>query len=104
MRNQRFEEMIRVALALDNQYKDEDICDIVHFSQTWPSTCLGFSGIGGQSLTSAITSVVFKTDGKIDVLFGGRKAYTVPKMNQAFYDDLTKRYVKSVSESSVYMN
>lgn len=104
MRNQRFEEMIRVALSLDNQYKDEDVADIVHFSQTWGSTCLGFCGIGGQALTSAITSVVFRTDGKIDVLFGGRKAYTVPKMNQAFYDDLTKRYVKSVSESKVYMD
>lgn len=104
MRNQRFEEMIRVALALDNQYRDEDIADVVHFSQTWGSTCLGFGGFGGQTLTSAITSVVFKADGKIDVLFGGRKAYTVPKMNQAFYDDLNKRYVKSVSESVVYMN
>ena len=69
MRNQIFEEMVSLALALDNQYKDEDIADIVHFSQTWESTCLGFGGIGGQALTSAITSVIFKTDGKIDVFF-----------------------------------
>ena len=35
MRNQIFEEMVSLALAMDNQYKDEDIADIVHFSQTW---------------------------------------------------------------------
>lgn len=68
------------------------------------STCLGFGGIGGQALTSALTSVIFKTDGKIDVFFGGRKAYTIPKMNQTFYDDLNKRYLKSVRESKVYMD
>lgn len=104
MRSARFEEMIRVALALDNQYRDENIGDVVHFSQMWGSTTLGFGGIGGQALTSAITSVIFRNDGKIDVLFGGRKAYTVPKMNQAFFDDLSKRCLKSVSESSVYRN
>ena len=104
MRNQIFEEMVSLALALDNQYKDEDIADIVHFSQTWESTCLGFGGIGGQALTSALTSVIFKTDGKIDVFFGGHKAYTIPKMNQTFYDDLNKHYLKSVRESKVYMD
>ena len=104
MRNQIFEEMVSLALALDNQYKDEDIADIVQFYQTWGSTCLGFGGIGGQALTSALTSVIFKTDGKIDVFFGGRKAYTIPKMNQTFYDDLNKRYLKSVRESNVYMD
>lgn len=104
MRSSSFEEMIRVALALDNQYKEGDFWDVVHFSQTWGSTALGFGGIGGQAMTSALTSVIFRNDGKIDVLFGGRKAYTVPKMNQAFFDDLSKRCLKSVSESSVYKN
>ena len=103
MRNQIFEEMVSLALALDNQYKDEDIADIVQFYQTWGSTCLGFGGIGGQALTSALTSVIFKTDGKIDVFFGGRKAYTIPKINKKLNKDLNKRYLKSVQESNDYM-
>ena len=103
MKSEKFEEIIRVALALDNYYKNNEIRDIVQFSQTWSSTALGFGGVGGDMLTSAITSVVFKQDGKIDVFFGRRKAYTIPKITQSFVDDLNKRYLRPVSESSVYM-
>lgn len=103
MKNNNFEEIIRVALVLDNYYKSDEICDIIQFSQTWGNTALGFDGIGCDMITSSITSVIFKNDGKIDVFFGRKKAYTVPKMNQFFLDDLNKHYLRPVRESSVYM-
>lgn len=104
MKNKIFEGMNHISVILDNYYESDKVVDSVHFSQTWADTSLGFGMFGGQAFTSALTSVIFLDDGKIDVWFAGQKAYTVPRMNQAFFEDLSKRWLKSVHESIVYMN
>lgn len=48
------------------------------FPQAWPSTALGFGGMGGQAITTAQTYVVL--DNQSDdalVYFGARYAYTL---------------------------
>lgn len=45
------------------------------YPQTWPSTTLGFSGIGGSMMTTAPTTAI-EADGKIYVFFGRSFAYS----------------------------
>lgn len=97
----KLQERITVALFLDNQYKNDVVEDIWQFDQTWPSTALGFSGCGGDCMTSALTSVVLKTDGTVDVYFSTRKAYT-KKLSQKIMDDVRKFRMASVMDSHVY--
>lgn len=68
-----------------------DDCEVVMFPQTWPSTALGFGGIGGQAFTSAYTVVVScDMAGAAAVYFGGRFAYLVEhaRQNEAFRQDV----------------
>lgn len=97
----KLQERITVALFLDNRYKDDDITDIWQFDQTWSSTALGFNGCGGDCLTTALTSVVLKTDGNVDVYFGTRKAYT-KKISQKIMEDVRKFRMVSVMDSHIY--
>lgn len=97
----KLQERITIALFLDNIYNNDDIADIWQFDQTWGSTALGFNGIGGSALTSALTSVVLKTDGNVDVYFGTRKAYT-KKISQKIMDDVRKFQMASVMDSHIY--
>lgn len=97
----KLQERITVALFLDNRYINDVVEDIWQFDQTWGSTALGFNGIGGSALTSALTSVVLKTDGTVDVYFGTRRAYT-KKMSQKIMDDVQKFQMASVMDSHVY--
>lgn len=102
MKNQIHEDLLKIAMCLDNIYKEEDIADEIHFRQTWGSTCLGFGGCGGDCMTSAYTSVIVKHDGSADVLFNGRKAYSVKNMNDNFKHDLLSRYMKPVYDIESY--
>ena len=48
------------------------------FPETWPSTSLGFGGMGGQALTTAQTVVVCDGIGRAAVYWGGRFGREVP--------------------------
>lgn len=72
----------------------EDHCEIFHFQQCWPSTALGFGGIGGQAFTNAYTTVVLGPLGDACVYFGGRLAYQIQKPNQRFLNDLASHQMK----------
>ena len=67
----------------------EDELQVYHFPQTWGSTALGFGGVGGQAFTTAYTTVVMDHIAAA-VYFGGRLAYVIPEVNQAFMEDLAR--------------
>ena len=61
------------------------------FLQTWGSTALGFGGIGGQSITSAYTTVIQNDNlGYAAVFFGNIMAYIVQHPNDKFWEDVRK--------------
>lgn len=95
------EDLITSSLRIDNQENPRDIVDVVAFVQTWGSTALGFNGIGGNAMTPAITTIVYKSSGVADVFFAGRKAYSC-KVNSVFQEDVAKRCMASVSNKSKY--
>ena len=72
---------------LANRRPREDDVEVAHFAQTWGSTALGFGGMGGSAMTSAYTTVV-TCNGAAAVYFAGRHAYSIPKYNNAFIDDV----------------
>ena len=73
------------------------------FTQTWPSTALGFSGWGGQSITSARTYVFIPVvkDEDCIVYFAGEYAYSVP-YSDVFMEDVRKNNMASVSKRGKY--
>lgn len=73
------------------------------FEQTWGSTALGFGGIGGQAITSAITYVFIPIgiNQKCFVYFAGRFAYAVD-YSEKFMSDVLKCNVAAVYESGKY--
>lgn len=95
------EDLVTSSLRIDNQENPREVIDIVAFSQTWGNTALGFNGVGGDAMTPAITTIVYKTGGIADVFFAGRKAYSC-KVNEAFQKDVTRRCMASVNEKSKY--
>lgn len=68
------------------------------FEQTWGSTALGFSGAGGQAITSANTYVFIPNgiDQFCFVYFAGRFAYTVP-YSDVFMEDVKKQSMEPLS-------
>lgn len=101
MKIQRLQERIAVALVLDNIYKEDDIVDIWQFDQSWPSTALGFNACGGDMITSALTSVILRVDGKVDVYFSTKKAYTM-KMSPALMEDIRRFRMEPVMNAHKY--
>lgn len=101
MKVMKLRERIAVALFLDNIYENDDIMYIWQFDQTWESTALGFNSYGGNTFTSALTSVILKTDGWVDVYFNTKKAYT-KKMTQKLMEDVYRTRMESVMNSHVY--
>lgn len=74
------------------------------FPQTWGSTALGFSGIGGQAMTSAYTTVVTEDYlGYCGVFFGNRLAYIIKNPKQRFFEDLANHNMRPVREKGVYL-
>ena len=80
----------------------EDMIQMYAFPQTWGSTSLGFGGMGGQSITDALTVVVFGPMGDACVYFAGRLAYHIKRPSQAFYEDMSKHRMRSVTDCKVY--
>lgn len=73
------------------------------FPQVWGSTSLGFSGIGGQAMTEAYTTVIIdRVSDQAGVFFNERLAYIVTNPNKRFYEDLGNFDIKSVGETDVY--
>ena len=87
-----------------NGYSIDDVDAIEIFEQMWGSTALGFGGMGGQAMTSAMTYVVIPeyADGPAYVYFGGRFAYEVKNFNERFKEDIRKGRMASVAERGRY--
>ena len=82
----------------------DNVFEIQMFEQIWGSTALGFGGMGGQAMTSAMTYVVFQdSDGPAYVYFGGRLAYKVDSFNERFEEDIRRHKMASVAERGRYL-
>lgn len=68
------------------------------FPQSWGSTALGFGGIGGSSYTTAY-SIVIECNGEYAVYFGSGFAYLVKGTKEAFFDDIRRMTLASVSDA-----
>ena len=73
------------------------------FEQLWSSTALGFGGLGGDAMTTAMTYVfVPQIEGEdCIVYFAGKFAYKAP-YNRTFMDDVAKRRIEPVCKSIKY--
>lgn len=80
--------------------------EVYSFPQTWGSTALGFGGIGGSAMTTALTVIVMHGV-EACVYFGGEFAYRIDDINHVFRSDMQlyamnpvhgarKRYEKTV--------
>ena len=76
--------------------------DLYIFEQIWGSTALGFGGVGGDAMTSAMTYVfVPQVEDDCIVYFAGRFAYKVP-YSRVFADDIAKQHMESVYRAGKY--
>ena len=87
----------------DNSNPTLDDFELYTFEQTWGSTALGFGGLGGQAITSAITYVFIpiSINQKCFVYFAGRFAYAVD-YSEKFMKDVLDCDMASVAESGKY--
>ena len=87
----------------ENPRPTVDDFELHTFEQTWGSTALGFSGIGGQAMTTARTYVLVPVtcNQKCFVYFAGRFAYSADCC-QAFKDDVRKGNMEPVARSGKY--
>lgn len=80
-----------------------DDFELYTFNQTWGSTALGFSGIGGDMITQARTYVFvpITCNHKCIVYFGGRFAYTA-NYCEKFREDLRNQNMVAVYRAGRY--
>ena len=82
-----------------------DDFEIVSFEQVWGSTALGFSGIGGQMMTSAQTYVLVPDSNfpeqRCLVYFAGIFAYEADYC-KAFREDLMRQHMEPVIRCGKY--
>lgn len=89
-------------------YPDEkptvDDFEIHIFEQTWGSTALGFSGIGGQAMTTANTYVFIPlfVHQNCFVYFGAKFAYAVP-YSEVFVKDVGQQKMEPVFRKGKYL-
>lgn len=84
--------------AGDIQLGERKISKVVAFTQTWGSTALGFGGLGGAAMTTALTVVVSRHSRHF-VFFDGRLAYTAISPNRTFFEDVKDQKMASVAEA-----
>ena len=87
----------------DNSNPTLDDFELHTFEQTWGSTALGFGGVGGQAMTTAITYVFIPIgiNQKCFVYFAGSFAYAVDYSDK-FMKDVLGCNVAAVHESGKY--
>ena len=87
----------------EKPYPTVDDFELYTFEQTWGSTALGFSGMGGQMITSARTYVFIpiSCDQKCFVYFAGKFAYEVD-YSEKFMEDVLAGNMAAVYESGKY--
>ena len=75
------------------------------FPQIWGSTALGFTGIGGQMMTQAQTTVLMVSTTREygAVFFGGKFAYSVENVNEAFIKDVSQFHMEPVYRAGKYL-
>lgn len=78
---------------------NKTIVDIDIFSQTWGSTALGFGGMGGDALTTELTTVIKTADNRWYVFFGGGFAYCVKDPTPEFYEDINNHKMASCNDA-----
>ena len=83
---------------------DDSHLDVYCFPQTWGSTALGFGGIGGQAMSTALSVVIAygdETNYYYAVYFNGRHAYTLNETNHniaMLFSDIAARNLASCRE------
>lgn len=87
---------------INNSRNRPDDFDLYIFEQIWGSTALGFGGVGGDAMTSAMTYVfVPQVEEDCIVYFAGRFAYKVP-YSRVFADDIAKQNMEPVYRAGKY--
>ena len=112
-------ELLVIEQDFERRGKNQDDYDMETFEQVWGSTALGFGGVGGSAMTTAMTYVFIPkdevmaticanktkdatlTDDYCLVYFGSQFAYTAPLTGE-FWDDVCERNMASVAKSSKY--
>lgn len=88
----------KLVLEAQTKYKKEFTYSI--FSQTWPSTALGYDMPGCDAITMADTIVVYNLDGPALVYYESeRLAYEVKNPNKKFFEDLARQ---NLSNKNIY--
>lgn len=83
-------------------YPSIDDFDMYTFEQVWGDTTIGFSGVGGQVMTSARTYVFIpQIEEQCYVYFAGRFAYAVP-YSQTLMTDIKAANMTSVAGKGKY--
>lgn len=75
------------------------------FPQIWESTYLGFNGIGGSAMTTAMTYVLLPTitnEEDCIVYFAGRFAYKAP-LGKSFVEDVRRESVEDCAGRVKYL-
>lgn len=107
-----FEEFVK---QLFNKWTEKDTeralqlwhFEVQTFPQVWGSSALGFdvtpdgkAAVGCSIMTMAPTTVIFcKEPDVAGVFFGNKPAYIVQNPKDAFWEDVFKRQIVSVSEA-----
>lgn len=84
-------------------HASDEVVVVGMFPQTWPSTALGFGGLGGAAVTTDYTVVLSSTHcSDYLVYFGGKFAYMIQKPNTLFFEHLGQRQMAAVRDSYIY--
>ena len=83
--------------------RQDELVVVAFFPQTWGSTALGFSGIGGAAITTAYT-VVLKYNNRFAVYFNDRFAYAIDNPNELFKEDLIAQNLAYVRDYEKYLS
>lgn len=75
--------------------------NVKSFSQTWPSTALGFEGFGGQAITKALTTVI-GYNMFAAVFFNDEFAYCSNVDNEEFQRDMRDWKMKKCIQAYKY--
>ena len=86
--------------AVDVMYFVKE-ANVKSFTQTWPSTTLGFEGFGGQSITKALTTVI-GYNMFAAVFFNDEFAYCGNVDNEEFQRDMRDWKMKRCIEAYKY--